>query len=187
VGQFPTADDNDDCILWFWTTNHHMRLAYQVLDAWGFQEKTILTWVKDRMGRGDWLRGQTEHCIVAVRGKPIVELTNQTTVLHGPLRANSQKPVQFYDLVESLCPAPRYADLFSRYRHNEKWDRHGDQAPHYDAINDINKSVAEGFAAIKQRKAAGGPGWKGHDAPSLAPGDPGEMPAFLRRDGGGDE
>jgi len=31
--------------------------------------------------------------------------------------------------VESLCPAPRYADLFSRYRHNDKWDCHGDEAP----------------------------------------------------------
>jgi N6-adenosine-specific RNA methylase IME4 len=39
------------------------------------------------------------------------------------------KPVEFYDLVESLCPAPRYADLFSRYRHNNKWDPHGDEAP----------------------------------------------------------
>lgn len=42
-------------------------------------------------------------------------------------------PVEFYDLVESLCPAPRYADLFSRYQHNERWDCHGDQAPHSEA------------------------------------------------------
>jgi hypothetical protein len=59
----------------------------------------------------------------------VVELTTQTTFLHGPLRANSQKPTEFYDFVESLCPAPRYADLFSRYRHNDKWDCHGDEAP----------------------------------------------------------
>jgi N6-adenosine-specific RNA methylase IME4 len=39
------------------------------------------------------------------------------------------KPAEFYDLVESLCPAPRYADIFSRYRHNDKWDCHGDEAP----------------------------------------------------------
>jgi hypothetical protein len=39
------------------------------------------------------------------------------------------KPIEFYDLVESLCPAPRYADIFSRYRHNDKWDCHGDEAP----------------------------------------------------------
>jgi N6-adenosine-specific RNA methylase IME4 len=123
-------------IVWLWTTNYHMRFAYSVLDAWGFREKTILTWAKDRMGTGDWLRGQTEHAILAVRGKPVVELTNQTTLLHGPLRANSQKPVEFYDLVEKLCPAPRYADLFSRYRHNERWDCHGDEAPPEPPVND---------------------------------------------------
>jgi N6-adenosine-specific RNA methylase IME4 len=118
-----------DSILWLWTTNYYMRHAYEVLDAWGFGSKTILTWAKNKMGNGDWLRGQTEHCILAVRGKPVVTLTNQTTLLHASARAHSEKPREFYDLVESLCPAPRYADLFSRYRHNEKWDCHGDEAP----------------------------------------------------------
>jgi N6-adenosine-specific RNA methylase IME4 len=77
---------------------------------------------------GDWLRGQTEHCIMAVRGKPTVVLTNQTTLLHGPVRAHSQKPDEFYELVESLCPAPRYAYLFSREQ-REGWDMHGDELP----------------------------------------------------------
>jgi N6-adenosine-specific RNA methylase IME4 len=118
-----------DCILWLWTTNHHMRQAFEALDAWGFTQKTILTWAKDRMGTGAWLRGQTERALMAFRGKPIVELKNQTTLLPGPLRKNSQKPAEFYDFIEGLCPAPRYAYLFSRYRHNEKWDCHGDEVP----------------------------------------------------------
>jgi N6-adenosine-specific RNA methylase IME4 len=118
-----------DSILWPWTTNHHMRETYELLDAWGFEVKTILTWAKDKMGTGDWLRGQTEHALMAVRGKPVVTLTNQTTLLHAPTPGHSVKPREFYDLVESLCPAPRYADLFSRYRHNERWDCHGDEAP----------------------------------------------------------
>jgi hypothetical protein len=33
--------------------------AFKVLEAWGCEHKTILTWVKDRIGTGDWLRGQT--------------------------------------------------------------------------------------------------------------------------------
>lgn len=123
------AITHQDCLLWLWTTNHHMREAFSVLDAWGFQQKTILTWAKDVMGMGDWLRGKTEHCLMAVRGKPVVELTNQTTLLLAKRRGNSQKPVEFYDFIEQLCPAPRYAYLFSRYRHNEKWDCHGDEAP----------------------------------------------------------
>jgi N6-adenosine-specific RNA methylase IME4 len=122
---------HDDSVLWFWTTNFHMRHAYVVLDAWGFHNTpTILTWAKDRPGRGQRLLGQTEHCIMAVRGNPVITLLNQTTLLRAPVRAPlGRKPFEFYDLVESLCPAPRYADLFSRYRHNEKWDCHGDEAP----------------------------------------------------------
>jgi N6-adenosine-specific RNA methylase IME4 len=118
-----------DCILWLWVTNHHMREAFSVLDAWEFEQTTILTWDKGRFGNGDWLRGQTEHCLMCVRGRPTVELKNQTTILHAPARGHSVKPVEFYELVESLCPAPRYADLFSRYQHNDKWDCHGDEAP----------------------------------------------------------
>lgn len=118
---------HEDAILWLWTTNHHMRQSYTVLDAWGFESKTILTWVKDRMGTGDWLRGQSEHCHLAVRGKPTIHLVNQTTILHGPMRANSEKPEEFYSFVERLCPAPRYAELFSR-KARENWDGHGDEA-----------------------------------------------------------
>jgi ParB-like chromosome segregation protein Spo0J len=67
----PIADiAAEDCILWLWATNAFMREAIAVLDAWAFQHKTILTWAKNKMGGGDWLRGQTEHCLMAVRGKP---------------------------------------------------------------------------------------------------------------------
>ena len=104
-----------------------MREAFDVLDAWGFQQKTILTWVKDKMGMGDWLRGQSEHCLMATRGAPIVQLTNQTTILRGAVRAHSQKPEEFYRFVEELCPAPRYCELFSRQQ-RERWDGHGDDA-----------------------------------------------------------
>jgi N6-adenosine-specific RNA methylase IME4 len=116
-----------DCVLWLWTTNAHMFQAKEVLDAWGFEPKTILTWIKDRMGLGHWLRGQTEHCIMAVRGKPTIVLTNQTTALHGPVREHSQKPNSFYELVESLCPGSGYAYLFARGFERPRWDCHGDE------------------------------------------------------------
>ena len=103
-----------DCILWLWTTNAFMRQAFDVLDAWAFQEKTILTWVKDRMGTGDWLRGKTEHCLMAVKGKPLVELTNQTTALEAPVGKHSEKPQAFYDLVELLCPYTSRLEMFAR-------------------------------------------------------------------------
>ena len=104
---------HQDCILWLWTTNAFMRDAFAVLDAWGFSEKTILTWAKQKMGVGDWLRGQTEHCILATRGHPVATLTNETTLLTADTREHSRKPDDFYALVERLCPGSK-VEMFSR-------------------------------------------------------------------------
>jgi N6-adenosine-specific RNA methylase IME4 len=121
-----------DAIVWLWATNYHLvtGAAAEVLAAWGFKPQTLLTWVKDRFGFGDLLRCQTEHAILATRGHPVVELSNQTTVMHAPMRADSQKPDQFYALVERLCPAPLggYAELFARST-RPGWDGHGDEVP----------------------------------------------------------
>jgi N6-adenosine-specific RNA methylase IME4 len=117
---------HEHCILWLWTTNFHMCEALSLAAGWGFEHKTILTWIKDKFGFGDWLRCQTEHVLMATRGKPTVQLTNQSTALFAPARAHSEKPDEFYALVERLCPAPRYCELFAR-RARENWDGHGDE------------------------------------------------------------
>jgi N6-adenosine-specific RNA methylase IME4 len=117
---------HEDSILWLWATNYHLREAFGVVEAWGFQPKTVLTWFKDRFGFGHWLRCKTEHALFATRGKPTVELSSETTALVAPTRGHSQKPDEFYSLVERLCPAPRYCELFSR-RSRPNWDGHGDE------------------------------------------------------------
>jgi N6-adenosine-specific RNA methylase IME4/ParB-like chromosome segregation protein Spo0J len=121
-----------DAIVWLWTPSYHLISgdASKVLAAWDLVPKTLLTWVKDRMGNGDWLRNCSEHCILSVRGRPVVTLKNQTTILEAPRRSHSEKPPEFYRLVETLCPAGRYLDVFSRYRHNDKWDCYGNDIPH---------------------------------------------------------
>ena len=79
----------DDALLWLWTTTAHLRVAFDVVHAWGFEYKTLLTWVKDRMGTGEWLRGQTEHCLLAARGKPVFVHGTHTTVLQAARRGAS--------------------------------------------------------------------------------------------------
>jgi N6-adenosine-specific RNA methylase IME4 len=120
----------EDSILWLWTTNAFMRGAFEVIDAWGYEEKTILSWGKHKMGTGDWLRGKTEHCILAVRGRPVVTLTNQTTWLEGKVREHSRKPTEFYELVEALCPGSK-VELFARER-REGWATWGAEEDKFD-------------------------------------------------------
>lgn len=127
IGAMPVGQRaHTDCVLWLWTTNAFMREAYAVLDRWGFAEKTILTWAKNKMGTGDWLRGKTEHCILAIRGKPTVTLTNQTTLLVADVREHSRKPDEFYALVEALCPGSKL-ELFAREA-RDGWQTWGAEA-----------------------------------------------------------
>ena len=68
---------------------------------------------KDGFGTGDWLCGQTEHCLLAVRGTPIILASNQGTVLQAARREHSRKPDEFFGLVERVCPGAK-VELFSR-------------------------------------------------------------------------
>jgi N6-adenosine-specific RNA methylase IME4 len=51
---------------------------------------------------------------MAARGSPLLELTNQATILYAPRREHSRKPDEFYAMVESLLPGVRRADWFAR-------------------------------------------------------------------------
>ncbi len=115
--KLPSAND---CILWLWTTHKFMRYSFELLDEWGFRDVAILTWCKSKMGLGVWLRSQSEFCIMAVKGKPKVNLTNQTTVLNAPMREHSRKPDEFYSMVDELCVGYKI-DWFSR-EHRDGWD-----------------------------------------------------------------
>ncbi len=115
-----------NCVLWLWTTNAFMGEACDLLEAWGFQRKTILTWIKPRLGTGHWLRNRTEHCLLSVKGSPKVSLTNQTTVLEALAHEHSRKPGEFYELVESLCVG-RMLDYFSR-EPRPGWEQFGNDS-----------------------------------------------------------
>lgn len=121
-----------DCVLWLWTTHAFMRHAFPILDGWGFREVAILTWEKDRIGLGAWLRSQTEFCIMAVKGNPKVILTNQSTILHGEMREHSRKPEAFYTLVEDLCVGRRL-DYFSREA-RKGWAQFGSEASKFNRV-----------------------------------------------------
>jgi len=113
----------NDCVLWLWTTHKFMRHSFDIIDTWGFRDVSILTWKKDRIGLGSWLRSQSEFCIMCVKGSPVVNLSNQSTVIEGKLREHSRKPDAFYSMVDSLCVGTKL-DYFSREQRNG-WDTFG--------------------------------------------------------------
>lgn len=125
---------SDDALLWLWTTNAHLRVAFEVVEAWGFEYRTLLTWVKNQMGTGEWLRGQTEHCLLAIRGKPVFLHGNHTTALAAARREHSRKPEEFYAMVEATSPGSKL-ELFARQARNG-WCAFGDQTGKFLASSD---------------------------------------------------
>jgi N6-adenosine-specific RNA methylase IME4 len=77
------------------------------------------------MGTGEWLRGQTEHCMLAVRGKPVFLHGKHTTVLKAARREHSRKPEEFYTLVEATCAGGK-VELFCRQQ-RDGWQLYGNE------------------------------------------------------------
>lgn len=118
----------DDAHLWLWGINRLMEDAYRVVRAWGFTPMSILTWCKPGPGMGYYLRTNTEHCIFATRGRPIVPTEPaMSSWYQWPRFEHSRKPDAFYELVERVSPGPRL-ELFAR-RRRYGWDVLGDEAP----------------------------------------------------------
>jgi N6-adenosine-specific RNA methylase IME4 len=114
----------DDAHLWLWTTNMMMHLAHHVVEAWGFRAITMVTWCKPGPGVGSYLRNNTEHCILATRGKPVTPDDKPlSTWYQWPRGAHSAKPAAFLHLIEQVSPGP-YVELFSRNPHLG-WDSWG--------------------------------------------------------------
>lgn len=133
IKSIPVGDICDpDAHLWLWTTNPALEMALEVVHAWGFEYKTLVTWRKSKMGLGWWLRSRTEHLILAAKSKEKrVQPGSWTTELVGKWRGPHIKPHEQYDMIEALSPGPRI-ELFHRQngdRHREGWDYLGADMP----------------------------------------------------------
>jgi hypothetical protein len=118
----------DDAHLWLWGVNRLMGAAYDVVAAWGFTPMSLLTWCKPGPGMGYYLRNNTEHCIFATRGRPIVPSEAvMSSWYQWPRLRHSEKPAEFFDVVERVSPGP-YLELFARGRRHG-WDAWGDEVP----------------------------------------------------------
>ncbi len=122
------ADDNSH--LYLWVTNNFLADGLKVMESWGFRYVTTITWVKDRIGLGQYFRGITEQCLFGVKGKlpyKIIDGKRQQgqTVVYAPKTIHSQKPDEMYSIVEKVSYGP-YIELFAR-RHKEGWDSWGNE------------------------------------------------------------
>lgn len=131
----PVAEIADkDCVLCLWTTYPMLAEGLQVITAWGFTYKTIaFQWVKLNksgsgyfFGLGRWTRGNTEPCLLAVKGKPQRASAAVSQLIVAPVGKHSAKPpIVREKIVELIGDKPR-VELFAR-ECVKGWDCWGDQ------------------------------------------------------------
>lgn len=120
-----------DCHLYLWAVNTMLIDALKVMEAWGFRYLTTITWAKDRMGLGQYFRGQTEHLLFGVRGRLPYKLDSKgkrcqgVTIINAPRTKHSEKPEEAREMIEKVSYPP-YIELFAR-RASPNWDHWGNE------------------------------------------------------------
>src|ERR1039458_9673188 len=118
LAALPIADwVTEDASMFLWTTGVFLPNAFQLIDAWGWQYKTVLYWVKTQKdmtkasyGVGYHFRGCVEPIIFAQRRRAKMIRTNYIGLL-GPTLGHSRKPDSLYEIAE-LYPGPKF-ELFA--------------------------------------------------------------------------
>lgn len=101
------------CHLYFWVLNNYLFEGKEVMNQLGFRYISNIVWVKDRFGIGYYFRGQHELCLFGVMGKLPTLVNNISTVVHAKRRKHSEKPDEFFSMVEHASPGPRL-EMFAR-------------------------------------------------------------------------
>ena len=119
-----------NCHLYLWITNNLIQDGFKVMAAWEFKYITMITWIKNRIGMGQYFRGVTEHCLFGTKGflpyKSIEGKRQQgRTGFYAKRKEHSQKPKEMRAMIEVVSYEPRI-ELFAREKHKD-WDSWGDE------------------------------------------------------------
>ena len=144
----------DNCALFMWGCWSLMPEAFEVIKAWGFEYKTeAWVWVKLNSnsmglftGMGYYTRGNTEPCLLAVRGSMPPAVHDIPAVIMSPIQQHSRKPVDQYSRIEKLYPNKNYLEMFAR-RPRSGWSVFGNEVE--GSIRLLTKRAAD---AIEPRR-----------------------------------
>ena len=135
IKRLPIASISEpDCFLFLWWVASMPLEAIEVVDAWGFQLKTMtaFSWIKktkkwkDFFGMGFYTRQQQEHCLIAIKGRPKVLSHSVRQNVRERNVKHSRKPDTVRQCIVELCGDLPRIELFAR----EKvigWDSWGDE------------------------------------------------------------
>lgn len=104
----------DESHLHLWTTNGFLPDAFKVMEAWGFEYKSVMVWAKTQLGIGNYWRVSHEFLLLGVRGDLVFPQSDRPrSWIEAPRGKHSAKPEIFRQLIEKVSPQPRI-ELFGR-------------------------------------------------------------------------
>lgn len=116
----------ENSILFLWATIPMLPDAFRVMEAWHYKYKTAIIWRKTMsLGMGFWFRGQCEICLMGIKGKVKAFRYQESNFIQSKVRKHSQKPLEFFKLIEPICLEPKI-ELFAR-EERKGWASWGDE------------------------------------------------------------
>jgi len=134
-----------NCLLFMWSSSPHLPQAIELMNAWGFEYKTIaFVWDKQRVNPGYYTMSQVEICIVGKKGNiPSPRGSRNTRQFLSQMRGrHSAKPNEIRDRITEMFPTQRKLELFARDE-VVGWDRWG---------NEVQSNVELVKSALKTEK-----------------------------------
>ena len=130
IGIGPFVPVARDLVLFLWATSPMLPQAMQVMKAWGFDYKSSVIWVKDKIGTGYWFRNAHELLLVGTRGNFPAPApgTQDISAIKAPAGEHSTKPDVFVEMIERQFPTLPKIELFRRGQAREGWAAWGNQA-----------------------------------------------------------
>lgn len=119
----------DDAVVFLWVTSPKLIEGLEVMEAWGFDYRTCMVWVKDKIGMGYYARQQHELLLIGKRGElPVPDPEDRPSSVIAAVRGeHSAKPDEVYELIERMYPLRQWCELFQR-RPRDRWVGWGNQA-----------------------------------------------------------
>lgn len=126
----------ENSVLLMWATFPMLKEAFEVIESWGFEYKTVaFNWIKLNkngkpfFGMGHYTKSNSEVCLLATKGDGLEVRDHTISQIVMSVRGeHSRKPKEVYALIEKLYGDVSKIELFARHK-REGWCVWGNEVP----------------------------------------------------------